>query len=105
MEATNTKRKSTAKGIPFLLLGIAFIIAVAVLLVMNPEIWKNLLYLAIVIAIVIAALVIIVLAVMIILAIPFYLFKGEQYQDGVSYDIKDVNAVRESSSEDKDKKE
>jgi membrane protein YdbS with pleckstrin-like domain len=105
MEATNMKRKSTAKGIPFLLLGIAFIIAVIVFVIMNPGIRENLLYLAIIIAIVIVAAVVIALAVIMILAIPFYLFKGEQYQDGVSYDIKDVNAVRESSSEDKDKKE
>jgi len=105
MEATNLKRRSTAKGIPFLLLGVAFIIAAIVFVIMNPGILENLLYLAIIIAIVIVAIVVIGLAVIIILAIPFYLFKGEQYQDGVSYDIKDVNAVRESSSEDKDKKE
>jgi membrane protein YdbS with pleckstrin-like domain len=105
MEATNLKRRSTAKGVPFLLLGVAFIIAAIVFVIMNPGILENLLYLAIIIAIVIVAIVVIGLAVIMILAIPFYLFKGEQYQDGVSYDIKDVNAVRESSSEDKDKKE
>ena len=106
MNATNLKRRSTAKGIPFLILGVALIIALAALIILNPSIWGNLLYLVIIIVVAIVAIVVVALALIMILAIPFYLFKGEQYQDGgTSYDIKDVNAVRESSSEDKEDKE
>jgi len=35
------------------------------------------------------------------LAVPYYMKKGEQYQDGVDYSIDDVKPVKESSSEDK----
>jgi len=105
MNAANLKRRSTAKGIPFLLLGIAAIIAIAVFIILNPVILESLLYLAIVIVLIIVAIAVVVLALIMILAIPFYLFKGEQYQDGASYDIKDVKAVRETSSEDKEDKE
>ena len=52
-------------------------------------------------AIVIAAIVVIALAVMMILAVPFYFLKGEQYQEGGSYDLDDVKSVKESSSKDK----
>jgi len=50
---------------------------------------------------VIAAIVVIALAVMMILAVPFYFLKGEQYQEGGSYDLDDVKSVKESSSKDK----
>ena len=104
MEASNLKRRSVTKGLPFLLLGILAIIAIAVYIILNPEILKDLLYLAIIVIIALFAIVVILFAVMMILAIPFYFLKGEQYQDGTSYDLKDVKSVKESSSEDKDKK-
>jgi len=105
MDADNLKRRSTAKGVPFLILGIAAIIAIVIYILLNPSILEDLLYLVILIAIAIVAVVVIALAVMMILAIPFYLMKGEQYQDGTSYDLNDVKSVKESSSEDKEEKE
>jgi hypothetical protein len=38
---------------------------------------------------------------MFVIAIPMYVKKGEQYQEGVDYSIDDVKPVKESSSEDK----
>jgi len=106
MNAANLKRRSTAKGIPFLLLGVAAIIAIVAYIILNPDILKDLLYLVLIIVLAVVAIVIVILALIMILAIPFYLFKGEQYQEGgTSYEIKDVKAVRESSSEDKEDKE
>jgi membrane protein YdbS with pleckstrin-like domain len=105
MNAANLKRRSTAKGIPFLLLGVAVIIAVAVFIILNPDILKNILYIVLLLVAVAVAVIIVILAVIMILAIPFYLFKGEQYQEGGSYDIKDVKSVKESSSEEEDGKQ
>jgi len=100
MEASNLKRRSVAKGLPFLLLGIALIVAVVVYLILNPDILKDLIWLLIVVIIAIVAIAVIVIAVMVILAVPFYFLKGEQYQDGTSYDLDDVKPVTG-----KDKKE
>jgi uncharacterized RDD family membrane protein YckC len=105
MNADNLKRRSVAKGIPFLLLGVIIIIAVAVYVILNPGILNDLTNLVVIVVMAILAIVVIVFAVMMILAIPFYFLKGEQYQDGGSYGLDDVKAVRESSSEDKDRKE
>jgi len=98
------KRRSVAKGIPFLLLGIAAIAAVAVYIILSPEILKDIVWLLILAIVAIAAVVLVIFAAMFILAIPFYIFKGEQYQDGVSYDLKDVKPVRETQDI-KDRKE
>jgi uncharacterized membrane protein YccC len=103
MEAYNMKRRPVVKGVPFLLLGIAVIIAVAIYIFLNPEILKDLLWLAFIIIAAIVAVVLVVFAVMMILAIPFYVFKGEQYQDGTSYDLKDVNDVRGTSDREEKK--
>jgi hypothetical protein len=104
MEANNLKRRSVAKGVPFLIAGVAVIVAVLVYIYLNPEILKDLVWLALIIAGAIVAVVLIIFAVTVILAIPFYLFKGEQYQDGTSYDLKDVDDVR-STSDREEKKE
>ena len=60
----------------------------------------NLIMLAVV---VIAAIVLIVFAVMAILAIPFYVLKGEQYQEGRSYELKDIKEVKGTSDRDDEK--
>ena len=105
MNEADLKRRSTAKGIPFLLLGIAAIVAIIVLIILNPEIVRDLLFLVFIVVAAAVAIGIVILAVMMILAVPFYLVKGEQYQEGGSYDLKDVKSVKESSSDDEDKKE
>ena len=101
MEADNLKRRSVTKGLPVLLLGVIAILAIIVYIALNPSILEDILLVVILIVIVIAAIVVIAFAVMMILAIPFYFLKGEQYQEGGSYDLDDVKSVKESSSKDK----
>jgi len=93
MEASNLQRRSVLKGLPFLLLGILLIVGVVVWLILNPEILKNLILLLILFILAVIAIVVIVIAVLVILAVPFYFLKGEQYQDGTSYDLDDVKPV------------
>ena len=101
----DTKRRSVAKGIPFLLLGVAVIIAIIVYIYLNPEILKDILLVAIVAGVIIVAVILILFAAVVILAIPFYILKGERYQDGTSYDLKDVKSVKETSDrEDKEER-
>ena len=38
---------------------------------------------------------------MVILAVPMYVAKGEEYQTDISYSIDDVESVKETSSEEK----
>ncbi|MCL1984615.1 MAG: hypothetical protein FWG58_04370 [Methanomassiliicoccaceae archaeon] len=104
MEADNLKRRSVAKGAPILILGILIMAAAAVYVFLNPDILDSISHIVMIIATVIASVALIVVAVMIILAVPFYVFKGEKYQDGRSYDLKDVKPVRETSDR-KDKEE
>lgn len=95
------KRNSVWKGSLILLAGVVIIIAVAAYLILNPDILKDLLYVALIVLAAIVAVVLIVFAVMLILAVPMYAYKGEKYQDGISYDLDDVESVKETSSEDK----
>lgn len=98
MEASNMKRNSTTKGAIVLLIGVIIAIVAAAYVVMNPEILEDILYIALIVLAVIVAIALIVFAVMMIMAVPMYAYKGESYQDS-SYDLDDVESVKESSSE------
>ncbi len=98
------KTASTTKsglGILLLVVAAVAIIGLIVWALTNPDILKTTVNVIIVIGIAILVIVLIISGLMLILAVPYYMKKGEQYQDGVDYSIDDVKPVKESSSEDK----
>lgn len=103
-DATNMKTASTTKsGLGILLLVVAAVAIIGLIAwaLTNPDILQTTVNVIIVIGIAILVIVLIITGLMLILAVPYYMKKGEQYQDGVDYSIDDVKPVKESSSEDK----
>ena len=103
-EASNMKKAGTGKsGLGLLLIGIGVIalIALVVWALTNPDILAATLTLILFIVVAIIVIALIIAGLMFVLAIPMYVKKGEQYQEGVDYSIDDVKPVKESSSEDK----
>jgi prepilin signal peptidase PulO-like enzyme (type II secretory pathway) len=106
-EATNVKKAGTGKsglGMILLAIGVIALIGVIIWVLTNPDILAATLTLIIVIVIAIVIIALIIAGIMMIIAIPVYVAKGEQYQEGVDYKLDDVKPVKESSSED-DKEE
>lgn len=98
------RRKGTAlSGLALLLLALVIIGcigAIVYVLVLNPQLLADILY---VIAVAIAAIIaicVIAYIVITLIAIPMYMVKGESYQGGKSYSLDDVKSVKEDSSED-----
>ena len=56
-------------------------------------------WILIIIGIAIAAIAAIIFVCMVVLAVPMYVAKGEEYQTGISYDLDDVKPVKETSSD------
>jgi len=103
-DATNMKTASTTKsGLGILLLVVAAVAVIGLIVwaLTNPDILATTINVIIVIVIAIVVIILIVSGLMLIMAVPIYMKKGEQYQDGVDYSIDDVKPVKESSSEDK----
>lgn len=102
-EVKNLKKAGTGKSaLAMVAIGIAVIalIGVCVWILMNPDILQQLVMLVIIVVAVLILIGIIIAAAYVLLAIPMYVAKGEQYQDGVDYSLDDVKPVKESSSED-----
>ena len=103
-EASNLKRESTTKsglGILLLVIAVVGIIGLIAWALTNPDILAATINVIIIIVVAIVILILIVTGIMLIMAVPIYIKKGEQYQEGVDYSIDDVKPVKESSSEDK----
>ena len=100
-QPSNLKRTSTTKSGILIVIGIVLLVALGAYILMTPGILDSLLTIAIVVGIVIIASVIIIYAAIAIMAIPMYMHKGEQYQDGISYGMDSVKTVENSSSEDR----
>ncbi len=105
MDPYSVKKESTGKSGLVLLLITAVIVAVvgitAWIIASNPDILKNVLY---VVLIIIAAVVVVIAAIWIItavLAVPYYIAKGETYQDDASYNLDDVSSAGEVRSDGK----
>ena len=105
MDPYSVKKESTGKsGLVLALIGIVIVAVIGItawILYSNPDILENVLY---VILVIIAAIVIAVIAVWIItavLAVPYYIAKGESYQDDASYNLDDVSSAGEVRSDDK----
>jgi len=100
-QPSNLKRTSTTKSGILIVIGIVLLVALGAYILMTPGILDSLLTIAIVVGIVIIASVMIIYAAIAIMAIPMYMHKGEQYQDGISYGMDNVKTVENSSSEDR----
>ena len=100
-QPSNLKRTSTTKAGILIVIGIVLLVALGAYILMTPGILDSLLTIAIVVGIVIIASVMIIYAAIAIMAIPMYMHKGEQYQDGISYGMDSVKTVENSSSEDR----
>ena len=75
-------------------------IVAAAWLLMQPGVLENIVY---ALAIIVAAIIVIAIVAyvaMALIAVPMYAYKGEQYQEGVDYNLDDVNPVE--GKEDKD---
>lgn len=105
-QADNIKKAGTGKsaiGIAVIALMIV-VIAVAIgYALMQPGVLESVLHIAIIAIIVIVAIIVIGYIVMAIIAVPMYAYKGEQYQEGVDYNLKDIESVKEVDSEDEGK--
>ena len=103
-EASNLKKAGTGKsglGILLIAVGVVALIAVVVWARTNPDILEATINVIIIIVVAIVVIALIIAGVMLLMAIPLYVKKGEQYQENVDYSIDDVKSVKESSSEDK----
>ena len=104
--ATNMKREKTwPSAMMLVLLGIGIIVLIAMIIyaLTIPGVFESVLTAALIIVVAVAAAIIIIYALMAILAIPMYAYKGESYQNDISYDLKDVKSVKEKNSEDDEK--
>jgi len=99
--AGNMGRKSTLGSALGILLLAAAAVAIVVYVAMNPALLESLVYLALIAAAVIGIIVIIVFLAAAILALPYYAVKGERYQTGASYDLDDIEPVKEKDSREK----
>ena len=105
MDPNNVSKNKTGKSALLFGLLAIILIAIVVCVVYNPWILKDLAYILIVVVIAIIIILVVVYLAMVVLAVPIYAAKGESYQKDMSYDINDVKAVKETSSEDKKKDE
>ena len=96
-----TKVAGTGKSALMMILVAAIVIAAIAALFLIPGALESVIIVLAVIAIAIAAIVAVVFIFMVILAVPMYVAKGEEYQTDVSYSIDDVESVKETSSEEK----
>lgn len=99
MDAKNQKVAKTGKSGILLIIIAAAIVAAAVIcgiiIAANPDILKDIVMIVLMIVIAIVVIIAIVAIAMYLLAIPFYIQRGEGYQENVDYDMDDVESVGE----------
>ncbi len=103
-EASNMKKASTTKsglGLLLLAVGIIALIGLIVWAMTVPGVLEATMTLIVFIVIALIVIALVIVGLTFILAVPMYIKKGEEYQEGVDYSLSDVKPVRESSSEDK----
>ena len=96
-----TERAGTGKSALMMVLVVAIIAAAIAALFLIPGALESLVIVLAVIAIAIVAIVAVIFLCMVVLAVPMYVAKGEEYQTDISYSIDDVESVKETSSEEK----
>ena len=96
-----TKVAGTGKSALMMVLIVVIIAAAIAALFLIPGALESVLIVLAVIAIAIVAIAAVIFICMVVLAVPMYVAKGEEYQTNISYDLDDVKSVKETSSEDK----
>ena len=96
-----TKRESTGKSALMMVLVVAIVAAAIAALFLIPGVLESVIWILVIIGIAIVAVVAVVFVFMVILAVPMYVAKGEEYQTDISYSIDDIESVKETSSEEK----
>ena len=96
-----TKVAGTGKSALMMLLVVVIIGVAIAALFLIPGALESLVWVLVIIGIAIAAIVAVIFVFMVILAVPMYVAKGEEYQTDISYSIDDVQSVKETSSEEK----
>lgn len=103
-EADNLRRAPTGRS-GLGLIGLAVLIVVVVIaaawILSIPGVMDKVLYIAIVAIVAIAVVCIGAYAVIALAAIPYYVAKGEKYQENVDYDLDDVKPVEGKTSDDR----
>ena len=94
-----TKVAGTGKSALMMVLVVAIIAAAIAALFLIPGALESLVIVLAVIAVAIVAIVAVIFLCMVVLAVPMYVAKGEEYQTDISYSIDDVESVKETSSE------
>jgi hypothetical protein len=97
-DAGSIKKNSTLGSALLLLLLGAAIAAIVIFLLLNPEIITSLIAIAVIAVIIIVIAIVMIYVIMAILALPYYAAKGESYQTNASYDLDDVEPVKEKDS-------
>ena len=97
------QKKSTAGSALALVVIAAAIVAVCIgvvaYLYTHPDVLDGMIYIVAIASMVILAICVIAFVAYLILGVAYYATKGEITQTGISYDIDDVESVKESSSE------
>ena len=104
-QVTNARKAGTGKsaaGIALIVVMVIVIVAAVAYALMQPGVLESLLTIVAIAAVVIVALVVIGYIVMALMAIPMYAHKGEQYQEGVDYNLDDVKPVEGKDSKDEE---
>ena len=102
MDPGKTERKSTAKsGIALVLLLVA-VIAVAVVIALNPAVLESIAMVVIVVLLFIAVVAVLIAIFAGLITIPMYMKKGVEVQTDYSYDLDDVKEVEGSMENKKD---
>ena len=96
-----TKVAGTDKSALMMLLVVVIIGAAIDALFLIPGALESVIWVLVIIGIAIAAVAAVIFVFMVILAVPMYVAKGEEYQTDISYSIDDVESVKETSSEEK----
>lgn len=91
--ARKAKTGKSAVGLVVIAIMIVIIIAAITYVLMQPGVLESVISIVTIVAVVAVALVIIGYVAMAIMAIPMYAYKGEQYQEGVDYNLDDVKSV------------
>ena len=96
-----TVRAGTGKSALMMLLVVVVIAAAIAALFLIPGALESIVWILVIIGIAIVAIAAIIFICMVVLAVPMYVAKGEEYQTDISYSIDDVESVKETSSEEK----
>ena len=96
-----TKKAGTGKSALMMLLVVVIIAAAVAALFLIPGALQSVAIVLLVIGIAIVAIAAVIFICMVVLAVPMYVAKGEEYQTDIDYSLDDVKAVKETSSEDK----